>query len=93
MPDAFEWDAEKAETNFAGHGVEFELATRVFRDPLAIELLDDRYDYGEDRYVLIGSVDGVVLTVVYVEREERRRLISARVATRREHDEYFKQGG
>lgn len=52
--DHFEWDDAKAALNYASHGVTFETAKRVFRDPFAIERLDDREDYGEDRYNIIG---------------------------------------
>jgi uncharacterized DUF497 family protein len=47
----FEWDAVKAAQNEADHGITFEMARDVFKDPVAIEWLDDREDYGEDRYV------------------------------------------
>jgi uncharacterized DUF497 family protein len=89
--DAFEWDKPKAAENYAKHGVDFETACQVFRDPFAVERLDDREDYGEDRFVLIGIVEDVVLTVVYMERDGRFRLISARRATRHEQDEYVTQ--
>jgi uncharacterized DUF497 family protein len=49
MDDKFEWDEAKAAQNYADHGVTFEAAERVFQDPFAIERLDDRDDYGEDR--------------------------------------------
>jgi uncharacterized DUF497 family protein len=87
--DTFEWDKTKAAENYAKHGVSFELATAVFNDPFAVELLDDREDYGEDRLILIGLAEGAVLTVVYTERGGRIRIISARQATRREQDDYF----
>jgi uncharacterized protein len=87
--DKFEWDKTKAAENYAKHGVSFELATAVFNDPFAVELLDDREDYGEDRLILIGLAEGAVLTVVYTERGGRIRIISARQATRREQDDYF----
>ncbi len=74
----FEWDETKAAENYAKHGVSFETATEVFRDTFAVERLDDREDYGEDRFILIGIVDGTVLTVVYTERSDRIRIISAR---------------
>ncbi len=93
MDDAFEWDDAKAAENYAKHGVDFETARQVFRDPFAIEVLDDREDYGEDRFVLIGTAEGVLLTVIHTERDGRIRLISARHATRPEHDEYFAQNG
>ena len=85
----FEWDETKAAENYAKHGVSFETATEVFRDMFAVERLDDREDYGEDRFILIGIVDGTVLTVVYTERSDRIRIISARQATKREQDDYF----
>lgn len=87
--DDFEWDEAKAAENYAKHGVSFELATKVFDDPFGIERLDDREDYGEDRFLLIGIAEGAVLTVVYTERNSRIRIISARQATRHEHDDYF----
>lgn len=66
------------------HGVSFELAATVFKDPFAIELLDDREDYGEERFVMIGMAAGqVLLFVAYTERTEHIRIISARRATKR----------
>jgi uncharacterized DUF497 family protein len=88
----FEWDEAKAKANRKRHGVTFESATIAFRDPFAIELLDDREDYGERRLVLIGMAQGrVLLFVAYTEREEHIRIISARRATRYEEEEYFEQ--
>lgn len=66
--DDFEWDKAKAAQNQVDHGVSFEAAKRVFKDPFATERLDDRADYGEDRYSIIGMVDGRVLCVVYTLR-------------------------
>jgi len=88
----FEWQKDKAESNWRRHGVSFELATTVFRDPFAIERLDDREDYGEPRFVMLGMAEGqVLLFVAYTEREDRIRLISARRATLREEENYFEQ--
>jgi uncharacterized DUF497 family protein len=88
----FEWHDAKAEANLQAHGVSFDLAKTVFNDPFAIERLDDREDYGEERFVLIGMAEGhVVLYVAYTEREERIRIISARGATQHEQDDYFRQ--
>jgi uncharacterized protein len=89
----FEWDDRKAAANYANHGIGFELANGVFRDPFAIERLDDREDYGEERFILIGGVEQLVLCVTYTERQGRIRLISARRATKREQNEYFTQDG
>lgn len=54
VDEEFEWDDGKAAAIARKHGVTFEEARDVFRDPLAVELLDDREAYGEDRFVLIG---------------------------------------
>jgi hypothetical protein len=89
----FEWNDGKAAANLQAHGVSFELAKTVFRDPFAVERLDDRGDYGEERFVVIGIAEGsIVLFVAYSEREGRIRIISARRATQREQDDYFRQG-
>ena len=88
----FEWNEAKARANLRSHGVSFELARTVFRDPFAIERLDDRKDYGEPRFVIIGMAEGrVLLSVAYTERGEKIRIISARRATHYEQDDYFKQ--
>jgi uncharacterized protein len=88
----FEWHQAKAEANFSSHGVSFNLAQTVFKDPFAIERLDDRQDYGEQRFVMIGMAEGnFLLFVAYTERAERVRIISARRATQDEQDDYFQQ--
>lgn len=88
----FEWDDAKAAANLRLHGVSFEFARAVFKDPFAIEFLDDREDYGEERFLLIGMAQrAALLFVAYTEREGRIRIISARRATRREQEEYFKE--
>ncbi len=90
----FDWrdTEEKAARNLRDHGVSFELATTVFNDPFAVERFDDRADYGEDRFILTGMAEGnIPLLVVYTERQGRIRIISARRATKREQDDYFRQ--
>ena len=89
MSDGFEWDENKAAENYAKHGVSFEMATKVFKDPFAIERLDDREGYGEDpihpdRQCGRSGVDD------RLHREGRPiRIISARHATKYEQDDYF----
>ena len=83
----FEWDYEKNEENKKKHHISFETAIRVFHDYYRIEIHDDRFDYGEDRYVVIGMVEQV-LSVVYTERGEYTRIISARKATQAERRKY-----
>ena len=89
--DEFDWDPQKAISNLADHQVGFEHARGVFGDPFAIEFLDDREDYGEDRFVIIGMTEGRLLTVVYTLRADRTRLISARRAEPRERRRYHDQ--
>jgi hypothetical protein len=89
--DNFEWDRDKAVANWQKHGVSFEEAMGAFRDPFAIEIIDDRMDYGEERINLIAIYNGVILHVTYTERSDRIRLISARRATKYERNEYYRQ--
>ena len=84
----FEWDEEKAALNLEKHGISFETAARVFDDPEYLEIYDLTHSNDEDRYIVIGKVDDV-LFVVYTEREERIRLISARVANVVERNQYY----
>ncbi|MGA2370771.1 MAG: BrnT family toxin [Candidatus Korobacteraceae bacterium] len=86
-----EWHDAKSEANYRAHGVSFDLPKAVFQDPFAIERLDDRRDYGEERFLIMGRAEGVLLFVAYTEREDRIRIISARRATPREQDDYFQQ--
>ena len=84
----FEWDDRKAADNYIKHGVTFEMACDVFKDAFAIERVDDREDYGEDRYAIIGMVDGRLLSVVYTMRDDVIRMISARGADPHEQRQY-----
>jgi len=87
----FEWWDDKAADNLRDHGVAFEQATFAFNDVFAVEWIDDREPYGEERCVLVGMTNGQLLTVVYTERGERIRIISAWRATRHEQDYYYRQ--
>jgi uncharacterized protein len=87
----FQWDDTKASDNFAKHSVSFESAKNVFSDPFAIEQLDDRQDYGEERYTIIGMVDDRLLFVAFTMREDAIRIISARAAEPFERREYHEQ--
>jgi len=86
---AFEWDDEKATANSAKHGVSFEVARGVFRDPFAIEQLDEREDYVEERFTLIGMASGRLLFVAYTMRGDTVRIISARGAEPYEQRQYY----
>jgi len=87
----FEWDDIKAAENVRNHGVSFAQAALAFRDPFAVEWIDLREAYGEERIILLGMTGSQVLTVVYTERAERIRIISARRATKNEQDLYYRQ--
>ena len=63
-----EWDDAKAKSNFNAHGVSFELAKTVFEDAFAIDRLDDRENYGEERFVIIGMAEGPDLVVCSLHR-------------------------
>ena len=83
----FEWDDEKRQTNLAKHGIDFELACKIFDGP-TIEALDSRRDYGEMRIGAYGEVSGVVLFVIYTVRGKRLRLIIARRAGTEERERF-----
>ncbi|WP_245297092.1 MULTISPECIES: BrnT family toxin [Rhodomicrobium] len=69
----FEWDATKTAEKLAKHGIGFETASVIVRDPFAVEFCDDRPDYGEDRYVISGLVEQRCLCVAYALRGEAIR--------------------
>jgi uncharacterized protein len=84
----FEWDPAKDERNFAKHGIRFDEALMIFDGPV-LTSKDDRIDYGENREISIGEIDGVItVVVVHTARSGRIRLISARLANRRERKLY-----
>lgn len=85
---AFQWDDDKAARNLALHGVPFAAARAVFTDPFALEWIDDRENYGEERFVILGMVDRRLLVVVYTMRGEAIRIISARGAEPQERRRY-----
>lgn len=83
----FEWDAAKSARNARQRGLSFEVATALFDSP-TLEIADNRRDYGEARIRAIGIVRGAVLVCVYVDRAGRRRIVSLRVANRKERNAY-----
>ena len=89
--DAFQWDDAKAAANYAKHGVTFEAARDVFKDPFAIEQMDDRQNYGEERWTILGMAQDRLLLVAYTIRNDSIRVISARGAEPYEKREYHEQ--
>jgi uncharacterized DUF497 family protein len=88
----FVWDQRKSEANLALRGFDFLFATLIFSGA-TVERADDRRDYGEPRFVAVGVVNGICLTVVYTDRCKasggiERRIISARLSNRKERMVY-----
>jgi uncharacterized protein len=85
----FEWDESKAASNLKKHGVSFTEAKTVFANPLAVVLDDEAHSIGEKREIIIGhSQCNQLLLVSFTERYTVIRIISARLATRREREDY-----
>ncbi len=85
--DDFEWDEEKNETNIRKHGIDFVRARRVFLD-LAAVVMEGAHRSDEERHLIVGQLDGALVTVVYTLRGERIRIISARRARESERKRY-----
>jgi uncharacterized protein len=89
----FEWDEQKAADNAQKHGITFEEASTAFGDPLSVTIDDPDHSEAEDRFVLLGmSHTGRLVVVVHTDRDDHIRLISARLATRRERRDYEQAG-
>lgn len=88
----FEWDPNKAASNFKKHGISFPEAATVFGDPLSITFPDPEHSTYESRYITIGlSIDRKIIILAHADRENRIRIISARLATRKER-KFYEQG-
>jgi uncharacterized protein len=86
--DVFDWNDNKCALNIEKHGIDFEDAISVFTG-LTIESIDDRLDYGEDRVIALGNMNGIVIVVVYTMRGDVCRIISARKANAHERSKYY----
>jgi uncharacterized protein len=85
----FEWDPKKAEANLSKHGVSFAEAVTAFGDPLSMNIPDPDRSESEQRFIVLGISDRYRLLVVsYTDRPPRTRIISARLATRHEREQY-----
>ena len=83
----YQWDKNKSTSNLQKHGIEFADAVSVFSDELAITIPENRFD--EERFVTIGTdIFGRISVIVFTWRSEEIRLISARLAERRERKQY-----
>jgi uncharacterized DUF497 family protein len=90
MAYRYHWDPAKARANLAKHGVSFEEAATAFGDPLSVSIVDpDHSSPDEARFLLLGhSSAGRLLVVAHTEAGDDIRLISARLASRRERQRY-----
>jgi hypothetical protein len=86
----FEWDNQKRQSNAQKHGVDFVDIPKLFAG-YVLTMLDQRFDYGEERFVTLGLLRGRVVVVAHTERKNSIRIISARKATKYEEKIYFSQ--
>ncbi|MGV2831468.1 BrnT family toxin [Myxosarcina sp. GI1(2024)] len=88
-----EWDEQKNQTNIIKHGISFQEAQEVFKDPKLLTYVDDRFNYEEIRELSIGQLflpeqPVIVVLVVHTDRNEVTRIISARRANKKERRRY-----
>ena len=87
---SYEWDEQKRQINIKKHGLDFVDVTALF-DGEIVTLPDERFDYGETRLIVMGILRNQIVVVVYTERGENIRIISARKATKNEQIYYFQE--
>jgi uncharacterized protein len=86
----FEWDKEKNKANYEKHGLDFHDAQAVFSG-VCRTIIDDRCDYGEERYVTFGALQGRTVIIAHTKRGDKTRIISMRKANSREQRYYLQQ--
>ena len=86
----YEWDDSKCKANVAKHGVDF-LAAENFDWSNAIEVIDDRTDFGEERWITLGFIGNRLYVLIYTTRLDTIRIISLRKANKREREFYESQ--
>jgi uncharacterized DUF497 family protein len=85
------FDPAKDAKNQKDHGLSLVFGEKVVADSHAIELIDDRFPYGEERWNVLGMVNGKIYVTTYTDREDGLRYISVRAATKRETSLYFER--
>jgi len=84
----FEWDEDKNRANIQKHKIDFADVPAVFNDPMLVEL-DEREDYGEERWIGMGFLRDIVVVVVFAQRrQDTIRIISARKVSKHERKRY-----
>ena len=84
----FAWDDKKRDSNLDKHAFDFEDAPEVFSG-VTLTVKDDRFEYGEHRFITLGMLNDIVVVVAHTETDEEIRIISMRKATRNEQEKYF----
>jgi len=87
---AIEWDDAKNRSNCAKHGLSFEDVEQVFAGP-CVTFEDDRFNYGEQRFITLGLLAGRLVVIAHAPRDEGTRIISMRKGNRREQEIYQKR--
>ncbi len=86
----FEWDEEKRLSNIRKHGIDF-ADVRSFFESERVIFIDDRFDYGESRFVSIGVLAARIVTVTYTETDKTTRIITVRKSTKNEQNKYIRE--
>jgi len=86
----FEWDEAKRSVNIKRHGIDFVDVEKILAGE-TITFLDNRFDYGEIRFLTFGLLWGKVVAIVHTEKDEVIRVISVRRASKSEEETYFKE--
>ena len=84
----FEWDEAKSKAFRTQRGFDFRFASRALRDPRRMIVRDRRVEYGENRFWLLGRINGRIFVVIYTMRGSAIRIVSARKANKRGIREY-----
>ena len=88
----FEWNPDKAIINIQKHNISFTEASTVFNDPLSLTYQDPDHSLSENRYITIGlSQTGKIIILAHTDRNNKIRIISARLATRQER-RFYEEG-
>lgn len=87
----FEWDENKRLKNIEKHGIDFADAVRIFDGSFVYTTQDTRADYGEKRFVSVGLLDGVEISVINTKRNNNIRIISVRRARIKERKKFYEE--
>jgi uncharacterized protein len=86
----FTWDENKSHSNLIKHGIDFFDAKEIFLHPVIVKI-DERFDYGEKRWIALGKLADVIIVVTFTMRNGKIRIISARKANRKERKYYYER--